>query len=75
MAKCSACSDPNLSIEEFAGEPCWAGPDLASRLDLTAYTLIFKREIDGKDHYYLFPRFYLPEDRVDDATLGHYKQW
>ena len=75
MDRWAKCSDRSLKIEDFAGESCWAGLDLASKLDLTAYVLMFRREIDGKPHYYLFPRFYLPAARIDDPTNGHYKQW
>jgi len=67
--------DRTLKIEDFVGETCWAGVDLANKWDLTAYVLLFCREIAGKQHYYLFPRFYLPASCIDDPTNGHYKQW
>ncbi|WP_213805749.1 terminase TerL endonuclease subunit [Granulicella sp. dw_53] len=75
MDRWQRCSDTSLNIEDFAGETCWAGLDLASKLDLTAYILIFMRVIEGKQHFYLFPRFYLPSARIDDPANGHYKQW
>jgi phage terminase large subunit-like protein len=48
---------------------------LANKLDLTAYVKVFRREIEGKQTYYVFPKFYLPETRVDDASLSYYLQW
>jgi phage terminase large subunit-like protein len=69
------CADSSLKLEDFAGETCWAGLDLASKLDLTAYILIFMRVLEGKNHYYLFSRFYLPAARTDDPANGHYRQW
>lgn len=73
--KWNACGDPTLKIEDFAGETCFAGLDAASKLDLTAYVRIFQRTIGGKQHYYLFPIFYLPAAQVDIAGNGHYQQW
>ncbi len=75
MDRWKRCEDRTLKIEDFKGETCWAGLDLASKLDLTAYVLMFMREIEGKQHYYLFPRFSLPSARIDDPTKSHYKQW
>jgi phage terminase large subunit-like protein len=75
MDKWARCADPKLRIEDFLGERCIAAFDLANVKDLTAYVLIFRRELNGKEHYYLFPRFYLPSARIDDPTAGHYRQW
>jgi phage terminase large subunit-like protein len=71
LEKWNACADPTLKLEDFAGESCWAGLDLANKLDLTAYVLVFKR--DGK--FIVFPRFYLPEARIEEVTNPHYKTW
>jgi phage terminase large subunit-like protein len=75
LERWNACYDPDMKLEDFEGEPCWVGLDLANRLDLTAYCKLFRREIEGKQHYYLFPRFYLPEARVDDISVSYYQQW
>ena len=73
--KWAACGDSKLSLDDFVGEACYAGLDAASKLDLTAYVLLFQKLVEGKPHYYLFPRFYLPEAQVDDPANGHYRQW
>jgi len=44
----------DIDIDEFKGEKCWAGIDLSSTKDLTALTLLFKR--DSK--FYVFPFFF-----------------
>jgi phage terminase large subunit-like protein len=75
LERWNACYDPAMKLEEFEGQDCWAGLDLANKLDLTAYCKLFRREIEGKDHYYLFPRFYLPEARVNDIATSYYQQW
>lgn len=81
------CGDSRLRIEDFAGEPCWIGLDLASKIDITAVVRVFRRAIgegmvreDGTVtappvHYYVFPRFYLPEERTDDPKCKHYSGW
>lgn len=62
-------------IGEFAGASCVAGMDLSSKLDLSAVSFIFRREIDGEIHYYAYSRSYLPEDRSREPGLEHYHGW
>ena len=68
-------ADPGLLLEDFHGEECWGGLDLASKLDLTCSALVFRREIEGKLHYYAFLKSYLPEDVTKDPSLAHYAGW
>lgn len=68
-------ADESLRIEDFAGEECWKGVDLASKLDLAADVTLFRREIDGAEHWYAFLRPYLPESRAEDAENRHYAGW
>lgn len=70
----AACYDPDMKIEDFEGEDCWAGLDLASKKDLTSKAKIFKKD----DEYYVFLKNYLPEERVkskDLAKSAHYSAW
>lgn len=49
----------------------WAGLDLSSKLDLTAWLLLFP---DGA----MLPRFWIPEDRVaglSESTGGKFAEW
>lgn len=67
------CADPSLTLEDFVGEPCWMGGDLAQVDDLAAVALVFER--DGV--LYGFVRSYLPEDVVADRAraVPAYRQW
>jgi phage terminase large subunit-like protein len=73
MADWDKCADPTLRIEDFEGEPCWIGLDLASKLDLAAKVRVFRREIAGKPHLYAFGQYYLNEHAVEGHP--HYIGW
>lgn len=62
-------------IEEFAAEECWLSLDLSSKYDITAVGMVFRRQIEGLWHYYLFGRYYLPEETAKDPDKRHYGQW
>ncbi len=68
-------ADPGLRPEDFRGEPCWLGLDLASRIDLAAKVRVFRRTVDGATHFYAFGQFYVPEETVEDPRLRHYQGW
>lgn len=53
-----------LSLEDFRGCYCVGGIDLSRTTDLTACTAIIEK--DGK--LYVFARFFLPSERIEDAT-------
>jgi phage terminase large subunit-like protein len=65
------CADPSLTTDQFEGEPCWIGLDLASKIDIASNLRIYKR--DGI--YYLLGRHYLPEERINDPDKSHYQGW
>jgi len=65
------CADTSLKIEDFKGEPCIIGIDLASKKDLTVMLLLFRRNND----YYAFLKSYLPEDIILDNPSGEYQRW
>jgi len=71
MRKWDACADPNLTIDDFKGEQCIIALDLASRVDIAALVQIFKR--DG--HYYVFGRYYLPEETIETSGNSQYDGW
>jgi phage terminase large subunit-like protein len=58
-----------LPMTAFKGERCWVAADFASKIDLTAVMFLFRRE----EKYYLFGRYYLPEETV--ALDKNYKRW
>lgn len=85
------CADLNLKIEDFAGEECIAGVDLASKIDIAAKARIFRRRVKKESppvtngesdpkkqyeyHYYLFVTCYLPEAAVHDGRNSQYSGW
>lgn len=71
MAEWSKCGDSTLDITDFEGEPCYLGLDLASKIDIAAAMMIFKR----KDEYYLFSKYYIPEERTYGENMAHYAGW
>lgn len=69
------CRDETLSLDDFKGETCYAGLDLASKQDIASRVLEFVREIEGEKHYYVFSRNYLPEAAVEKPENAHYRGW
>lgn len=62
-------------IADMAGEPCWIGLDLASKRDLAAAVRVFRKEIEGRTHLYVYPRAYCPGEQVHAPERRHYFQW
>jgi len=67
------CADVTLRLEDFRGEPCWIGVDLAERDDIAAVALCFTRH----DIVYVFVRGYLPELVVSERAraVPEYRAW
>lgn len=58
-----ACEDKSLTLEQFEGQECILGFDLARKLDMNSMARLFWRVIDGRIHYYsVAPKFWVPED-------------
>jgi phage terminase large subunit-like protein len=78
MTKWDACADTSLKIDDFDGEGCYFGLDLASKLDVASRAVLFPRYIDGRLHAYAFLRSYLPKQRLwddDCANRDIYSGW
>jgi phage terminase large subunit-like protein len=74
MAAWNACADPSLRLEDFKGQRCWIGEDLASKIDIAAKVRVFDVGgtlyiLTGKDS------FYLPEARVQESSNASYTGW
>lgn len=65
------CADPDLDINDFAGEKCWAGLDLAQKKDFAAYVKVFERP----DAWYVFTKLYLNELAVQESGNAHLSGW
>jgi phage terminase large subunit-like protein len=77
MLEWMKCADYNLRREQFKGERCYLTLDLASRSDICVLMLVFVRLIDGKQHFYLFGDYYLPEAAIEGAekNANAYRKW
>ncbi len=75
MSAWDACADTSLKPDDFAGEPCFIGLDLASKRDLAAKVLLFPKVENGKTHVYCFGQYYLPESAVAESPNSQMKGW
>lgn len=65
------CVDNTLKAEDFAGEPCYVGLDLARKIDMASRVKLFKRE----NHFYGFWTHYLPQETIWQPQNKHYQRW
>lgn len=72
LEKWKACQD-TITLDDFDGQPCWLAIDLSNKLDLTAISLVFRKEIEERLHFYVFAECFSPEDSV--AANPVYTQW
>ena len=76
MLKFGKCVEPKLNIEQFSGEQAYFALDLATKSDLAAYVRLFPQwGDDGRLHFYVFCKFYLPEETVLNDKTGRYQAW
>ena len=67
-----AAEDKTIREEDFINRyPCFEGADLGAVSDLCARVKIYKNETK----YYVFSKFYLPEDVMKDPSKVLYMQW
>lgn len=69
------CEDKALDEAEFAQDESVIALDLASKIDIAAKTNLYRRVIDSKDHYYVFPRFFLPRAAIEEDRHPMYRGW
>lgn len=82
MADWHSAGEDGLSLENFEGQPCWLGVDLASKTDIAAIALLFRDEVEDKKgrmktRWTVFVRSYLPEGAVERASNNRaaYESW
>lgn len=67
---------PALELaQRLKGMTCYAGLDLSSTSDITAFVMVF---IDEDENIYVVCRFWIPEDQmlIRSRDMGvHYEQW
>lgn len=65
-------SSNDLNIEDFAGESCYIGIDLAAVSDLTVVSVLIPK--DGKYHF--INKYYLPQSALEDKPQkDKYRLW
>lgn len=60
-----------VHLDDYAGEPCWIGMDLAEKYDFAAICLVFKRG----DEIHFFVRLYLNESAIENSGNAHLQGW
>lgn len=58
------CIGPELHLEDFKSSYCVGGIDLSRTTDLTACCAVIQKN----DQLYVFSKFFLPREKIDDAT-------
>lgn len=69
------CEDKELNEDDFAGDQSVVALDLASKVDIAAKINLYQRWIDGKEHYFVFPKFYIPRAAIEDDRHPMYRGW
>jgi len=67
--------EQELNINDFIGLDCIIPVDLASKIDIVATPKVFTKQINDKVHYYLFSKFYIPEETALDPKNDRYQKW
>ena len=63
-----------LSLDEFEGQQCWVGIDLASKVDIAAMLILFRdQKVDGG--FVAFGKYYLPEAAAYESDNSQYAGW
>lgn len=63
--------EAEICMEDFKEDKCWVGLDFAAYYDLTAMMFVFLRN----DEFYVFGKYYLPEDTVNRPENTHFQSW
>lgn len=77
MQQWKLCGDELLDEDDLAGNDLWIAVDLASKSDLCSEQRLYRKTDKEKPHYYLFGRYWLPEDAIEEEGPNHaaYSKW
>jgi phage terminase large subunit-like protein len=69
--------NPNLELEDFEGRRAWLALDLASKIDVAALAILIEgaRARGDEENLYLFFKFWVPEERVEESDNSQYEGW
>lgn len=67
----------NLALDEadFVEDESVIALDLASKIDIAAKLNVYRRKEDDRDHFYVFPKFYIPSAAVAEEKHPMYRGW
>ena len=65
----------DMKPDDFQGDYCIYGVDLASKIDIACVVKLFWRIVDDEVHYYVFCDYWLPRDSVTCRTNTSYSSW
>ena len=71
MRAWEACADTTLDENDFLGEKCWIGLDLAQKRDFAATCKVFQRD----ERWYIFVKLYLNEVAITESGNAHLAGW
>lgn len=69
------CEDKSLDEADFSDDESVTALDLASKTDIAAKVNVYRRQIEGKDHFYIFPRLFLPSAAIEEERHPMYRGW
>lgn len=69
------CQDDTLKEDDFKGEQSVVGCDLASKDDFASACRLYRKELDGVDHFYAFAKHYTNENAVSLSPSPAVKGW
>ncbi len=72
VEKWRVCADSSLKLEDFEGQKCYLGLDLASKVDIAALEILIPI---NSSEYVRFGKYYLPESAIENGANDHYQGW
>jgi phage terminase large subunit-like protein len=70
-----SCYVKELVDADFDGQPAVFGLDLASKLDLCSLVRVHTRNLDGKSHFYVFTKDWMPSQAVANSAVASLRTW
>ncbi len=67
MVEWDKCGEP-FDVDVLKGRECYAGLDLSSSIDITAFVLVFP-PTDEDDKYYILPFMWIPEETITQRVM------
>lgn len=69
------CYDKSLNEDEFKDQPCVLGADFANKIDLCSLVRVHNRSVNGKTHFYVFSKNWMPEQTVKNSPVSSLRGW